>query len=168
MTATLDAAVVLPVPRPTRATRPPRAQVADMARSSDFYLRLGCEVGRAADGWVLMCGEAVSFVLVQAPPHGGTGPPPAVPDPAVPDPRGPDPAVPWLRLVTRDVRALRRRLLSDDVPVGRVCRPDRAPAGEIVVRDPDRRQVAIEQLAPGRTPATDPRVAHVPPGVAAS
>lgn len=117
----------------------PRAQVADIARSLDFYLALGCEVLRAADGWALLsCGE-VSFVLTQAPgptPGGGSCP------------RNPPAGHPWVRLKTPEVRTLRRRLLRDGVPTSVVIRPADTPGGEIVVIDPDERPVLITQPGP--------------------
>ncbi|MBW0115951.1 VOC family protein [Pseudonocardia abyssalis] len=98
-----------------------------MTRSLDFYLRLGCDVVRAADGWVLLRCQAVTFVLVQAGRRTPSG------EPVAEDP--------WIRLGARDVRALRRRLLGEGVPV-----PGCTPTGRIVVRDPDRRAVAIEPV----------------------
>ncbi|GAA3237236.1 hypothetical protein GCM10017691_36190 [Pseudonocardia petroleophila] len=132
MTATLGPAAVRPAPARTapadRDARVPRAGVTDMARSLDFYLRLGCDVVRAADGWVLLRCHAVTFVLVQA----GRRAPSA----------GPAAEDPWIRLGARDVRALRRRLLGEGVPVPPAC----TPTGRIVVRDPDGRPVAVERL----------------------
>jgi catechol 2,3-dioxygenase-like lactoylglutathione lyase family enzyme len=118
---------------PDRRDPRPRARVVDMARSLDFYLGLGCEVGRASDGWVLLSCGPVAFVLVRS----------AEPD----DASG---GAPWIHLTTPDVRALRRRLQHDGVPAGVLLRPAHAPSGEIVVLDPDRRPVAIRQQPPGR------------------
>lgn len=141
------ATVARPAADRLRASHPgrqPRARVTDMARSLDFYLGLGCEVGRAADGWVqLTCGP-VTFALVRG----------SMPD----DVSG---ATPWIRLSTPDVRTLRRRLRHDGIPTGELLRPAHAPLGEIVALDPDRRLVAIGQLEPApRTPLSgDPRPA---------
>lgn len=117
-----------PVPDAAGRRPPPRAGTADMSRTLDFYLALGCEVVRAADGWVLLSGGSVRFLLVRAPAPGD--------EPA---------AAPWIRLSTPDVRVLRRRLQHDGVPTGALSRPAHAPLGEIVVLDPDRRPVAIRQ-----------------------
>ncbi|MHA6780972.1 hypothetical protein ACVGOW_08240 [Pseudonocardia saturnea] len=108
-----------------------------MARSLDFSLAPGCEVGRAADGWALLTCGSVTFVLVRAP----------LPVDA------PGSAAPWIRLSTSDVRTLRRQLQHDGIPTGALFRPAHAPLGEIVVLDPDRRPVAIGQPDPAPHPA---------------
>lgn len=123
-----------------------------MARSLDFYLGLGCEVRQAADGWALLRCDSCSFVLIQvSPPSHGE------------EPSGrdtPNERAPWVRLGTRDVRALRRRLLQAGVPTSVPRRPDHAPAAEIVVIDPDQRPVVIEQTQPAVMPDHAP--AHAP------
>lgn len=143
------------------AGSPPRARVAQMACSLDFYLGLGCEIGTAADGWALLRHGTSTFVLVQA---------------AEPPRRGSMGSGPWVRLSHPDVRALRRQLLSAGVPVGPVSRSDPAHAGEIVLIDPDDRPVVIAQPAPAAAyPPIRPRTAtfqrrpralprHVTPG----
>lgn len=122
---------------PTTHPRHPGARVTDMVRSLDFYLGLGCEVGRAADGWVLLTCGSVTFALVR--------------DPTAADVAGA--ATPWIRLSTSDVRTLRRQLQHDGIPTGSLLRPAHAPLGEIVVQDPDRRLVAIGQPDPAPHPA---------------
>lgn len=124
-------------PATTHPGRHPRARVTDMVRSLDFYLGLGCEVGRAADGWVLLTCGPVTFALVRSPEAADA----------------PEPTAPWIRLSTADVRTLRRQLQHDGIPTGALLRPAHAPLGEIVVLDPDRRPVAIEQPDPAPRPA---------------
>lgn len=128
MLARLPATAAPAAPYPGRY---PRARVTDMVLSLDFHPGLGCEVSRAADGWVLLTCGPVAFALVR-------GPVPAD------VPRG----APWIRLSTSDVRTRRRRLQHDGIPTGALLRPAHARLGEIVVLDPDRRPVAIEQPDP--------------------
>jgi hypothetical protein len=120
-------------------TKPPQVQVADMARSLDFYLALGCEVRSAADGWALMSCARASFVLLHVTdPASGWAPPP---------PTDRHPLHPPVRLSTSDIRALRRRLLATGVPAA-IVRPPHAPAGEMEIIDPDQHLVVIEQAGP--------------------
>lgn len=102
--------------RPAWPGEPPRARVADMGRSLEFYLHLGCEVRSAADGWALLGCGSTAFVLVPrtAPtPHSAS----LVSDAGatVPHRRPAEPpstTTPWIRLTSPDVRALRWRLLA--------------------------------------------------------
>jgi len=144
----------------------PCIRVAEVTRSLDFYLDLGCEVRSAADGWVLLhCGLA-TFVLVQATPPAAR----AVPAPAPlrrPPRRRRGPRIAGspqagLRLTTSDVRALRRRLLAEGVPCSTIIRADPSMDGEIYVTDPDLNSVVIGQPAPvaGTTTRPPDRLVH--------
>lgn len=118
---------------PCWPARLPRALVAVMSRSLDFYLDLGCEVRSAADGWAVINDGAHSLVLIQGA------------------------AAPWMRTTLQavgsilivldnpDVRALRQRLIAQNIPVSTIAQPDRSPAGEVEVIDPDRNRVAVRQ-----------------------
>ena len=147
------------LPRPAWPLEPPRARVADLDRSLEFYMRLGCEVRSAADGWVLLGFGPTTFVLI---PHTVAPPDPQArqaPHPAPP----PGTTDQWIRLTTPDVRALRWRLLTEGVPVGPVITTTvatptptatatavaTATIAEIEVNDPDR-------LSPTRPPPARP------------
>lgn len=148
---------------PGRDDGPTQLLVTDMTRSLGFYLDLGCEVRAAADGWALLHSAEACFVLLDAATPGPdwrarsrTGPPAA------------DTA--RIRLRTPHLRALRRRLRASGVPTTAIIRPAHAPAGEIMITDPDQHLVVIEQLVPSalrasmRGPALAGRVQGGPGG----
>ncbi len=108
-----------------------RATVAQMARSLDFYLALGCEVRRAADGWGELAWEQTWFVLVHAEPRT-----------ASPVGSGAGPA--FVRLSTPDVRALRRGLLAQGIPSRTVRHGGTGPC-PIEITDPDLHRIVIRQ-----------------------
>ena len=121
---------------------PPRAWVARISQSLDFYLGLGCEV-QCADGWVLLgCGRTL-FVLIQI-----TGATQTHPRPTH-----------WVRLTPPDCRALRQRLLTDAVSAHPITSPN--GTAEWLVADPDLCRVVIAQ------PRTEP-ARRVGPGMAGS
>lgn len=139
-------------------------RVAEVPRSLDFYLDLGCEVRQAADGWVLLCCGQTSFVLVQATLPAARAVPSPAPHRRLPR-RGPRIAGsphPGLTLTTPDVRALRRRLLAEGVPCSTIIRADPSMDGEIYVTDPDLNSVVIGQPAPVTSIMTQPsdRLVH--------
>lgn len=108
---------------------PPHVHVTDISRSLGFYLDLSCDVREAADGWArLRCGR-VELVLVhiRVLRHERI------------------PTAPVARLPTCDVRAVRRRLAADGVPVGPLIRPA-GSAGEFEATDPDLNRLVIEQV----------------------
>lgn len=111
----------------------PRARVALVTRSLDFYFALGCEVRSAADGWALLCCGRSSLVLIQATPRANSPVDLRIA------------ASPLVRLGTPDVRALLRRLLAEGVPARTITRPGHTPALEIEVTDPDLHRVVIGQ-----------------------
>lgn len=134
--ATLPSTVGRPgavVPAASWAAGVPRARVALVARSLDFYFALGCEVRRAADGWALLCCGPSSLVLIQA-----TPPAHSPVDLRIA-------ASPLVWLGTPDVRALLRRLLAQGVPARIIPRTDHTPAPEIEATDPDLHRVVIGQ-----------------------
>lgn len=123
-----------PLRCPDRPAGEPWVQVADISRSLAFFLDLGCEVRRAADGWVRLSGGPASFGLVQSAALRSLGSPPRR-----------DGAAALVRLTTPDIRALRRRLLACGVPAGPITRPCHAPGGEMELVDPDGRLVVVSQ-----------------------
>lgn len=114
-----------------------RATVAQMDRSLDFYLALGCEVRRAADGWVELAWTQTRFVLI----HGAARP-------VLPVGSGAGPA--FVRLSTPDVRALRRDLLARGI-TSRTVRRAGTGTGAIEVTDPDLHRIVIRHAAPPPT-----------------
>jgi hypothetical protein len=112
---------------------PPHVHVTDICRSLGFYLDLSCDVREAADGWALLrCGQ-VELVLVHIRVLGHER----------------IPTAPVARLLTCDVRAVRRRLAADGVPVGPLIRPA-GSAGEFEAIDPDLNRLVIEQVGTSR------------------
>lgn len=146
------------LPEPAWPVEPPRAWVAHMDRSLQFYLRLGCEVRSAADGWALLGCGPTTFVLIPSTLR-------PLPHPVPAD--QPSSTGGWIRLTTPDVRALRWRLLADGVPAGPVITPatTAATTAEFEVADPDRRRVVIVEPAramPGALTSSPPRIRRVP------
>lgn len=111
-----------------------RATVTRMTRSLDFYLALGCEVRRAANGWVELAWEQTRFVLVQAAPRT-----------AQPVVSGTGPA--FVHLTTPDAPALRRSLLALGI-TSRTVRGGRAGPRVIEVIDPDLHRIVIRHGPP--------------------
>lgn len=143
-----------PDPRSGCPHGPAHLLVADMGRSLGFYLGLGCEVCRAADGWALLHSAGTCFVLVHAGAPGSGWRTRSRPDRPTADP------APRLRLRTPQLRALRRRLLVEGICATAIIRPVCAPAGEITIADPDQHLVVLEQLTARRAlPRVTPRAA---------
>lgn len=114
-----------------------RATVAQVGRSLDFYLALGCEVRRAADGWVELVWEQTRFVLVQAAARRAS----LVASGAAP---------PFVQLMTPDVGALRRHLLAQGI-TSRTVRSGGTGPGAFEITDPDLHRIVIRQSAPPST-----------------
>lgn len=115
---------------PAESTECTRVPVTGMARSLDFYLGLGCEVRRAADGWVELTWGRTRFVLVVSarfPSDAG-----AAPDQRV------------VRLAASDVPALRRRLLARGI-TWRTHRSPWSAHDDIEVADPDGQRIVIHR-----------------------
>jgi catechol 2,3-dioxygenase-like lactoylglutathione lyase family enzyme len=103
----------------------PYAHVADLARSIDFYRRLGFSVESTADhegqlAWAsLRCGKArLMIALATAPVHS--------------EEQGV-----LFYIYARDVARIRKQLLAEGVEVSQIRHPDYMAAGEIALYDPD-------------------------------
>jgi len=114
----------------------PFAHVADVARSIAFYARLGFAVEHSIEddgvtGWAfLRSGDARQMVAQ------GT-------------PFDPGQQAVLFYLYSRDVAALRERLVAASIRVGPIGHPDHMPDGEIRIDDPDGYCCLIGQLATG-------------------
>ncbi len=121
----------------TGSTPTSRVTVTAVARSLDFYLDVGCEVRRAADGWVELSWGQTRFALVPSAPF----PPHVVTAASNQD---------VIRVTASDIRALRRRLLAKGITWSTI-RDGRSGLSDIEVTDPDGQRIVIHQSRPTST-----------------